>query len=74
MVNDLTNYVTTSRAADMLGVGQNQIRGLLARDKISGIKLGHDWIVYVPSLEKYLHTKSTKGRPPSRAPKLQEAN
>ena len=70
----LANYVTTKQAAEMLGVGQNQIRSLLAKQKVQGIKLGHDWIVFSPSVEKYLRTKSSRGRPSSKEPVLQMAD
>ena len=74
MSKDLTQYVTTARAAEILGVKQDHIRKLLAMGKVKGIKLGHDWIVFVPSIEKYHDTKSPKGRPTSGVPELQETS
>lgn len=74
MSNDLSKYVTTKQAAVMLGVGQEHIRKLLIRSKVKGMHLGRDWLVFVPSLEKYMSTKSPKGRPPSGTPQIQEAN
>lgn len=70
----LDQYVTTKKAAEMLGVTQDHITRLLTGEKIKGIKLGHESLVYVPSLEKYRGTKSKRGRPPSGTPQLQKAN
>ncbi len=39
--NDLTQYVTTRQAADRLGVVSGHINHLLAKGKITGIKLGY---------------------------------
>jgi excisionase family DNA binding protein len=69
-MTNLTKYVTTRKAAELLGVKQDHIRKLLGMDKIKGRRLGHDWIVFAPSLEKYLATKSKRGRPRSGTPTL----
>jgi len=74
MSMDLTKYVTTKQAASMLGVNRFRIVQLLLDKRIKGIKLGHDWLVFAPSVEKYIETKSKRGRPPSGVPQLQEAN
>lgn len=68
MSNDMTQYVTTEAAADLLGVSSNHIRLLLGRKKLRGMKLGHEWLVFRPSVERYQETKSPKGRPPSKLP------
>jgi len=68
---NLSKYVTTKQAAVMLGVGQEHIRKLLSASKVKGIKLGHDWLVFAPSMEKYVETKSNRGRPRSRLPQMQ---
>ncbi len=70
--DSLSNYVTTKRAAEMLGVVTDHVYRLIEGGKVKSIRLGHEWLIYVPSLERYLETKSPKGRPPSRKPQLQE--
>lgn len=70
MSGDLAQYVTTKQAADMLGVIPTQINRLLLDGKLKGFKPGHDWLVYKPSVEEYFRTKSAKGKPPSKKPKL----
>jgi excisionase family DNA binding protein len=72
MTKDLTKYVTTRQAAELLGVTQDHITRLLTGEKIRGIKLGHDWLVFAPSMGKYAETKSKRGRPPCASPKLPE--
>jgi len=68
---ELRHYVTTMQGAKMLGVDPSQVARLVRDGKLKGIKLGHDWLVFAPSIEKYLETKSPKGRPTSRPPQLQ---
>lgn len=70
MSKDLTQYVTTRRAAELLGVDRTHVNRLLIEKRIKGIKPGHDWLVYLPSLEKYFNTKAASGKPSSRPPKL----
>jgi excisionase family DNA binding protein len=74
MAKDLAKYVTTKQAAEMLGVGQEHIRKLLNASKVGGIKPGHDWLVFLPSMEKYTETKSKRGRPRSRPQQLTVQN
>jgi hypothetical protein len=69
---NLSNYVTTARAAELLGVDPSQVARLRDED-IQGFKPGHDWLVFVPSVSKYLQNKSKRGRPSSGTPRLQEA-
>lgn len=71
---DLTKYadqyVTTRQAAEMLGVVTEHVNRLLIDRKIKGAKLGHSWLVFKPSIAKYLKTKSRAGRPTSAIPTL----
>ena len=78
MSKDLTKYadqyVTTREAAEMLGVGQKHIALLIERKKINGTKFGYSWLVFKPSIENYLETKSKRGRPTSKTPQLKIEN
>jgi excisionase family DNA binding protein len=71
MAKDLTKYVPTKQAAKMLGVNRFWIARLLTEERLKGIKVGRDWLVFVPSIERYRDTKSKRGRPPSRVPQMQ---
>lgn len=71
MSKDLTQYVTTRQAAEMLGVAPDHVNHLIRVGKLRGNKLGGwSWLVYVPSVQKYLETKSDRGRPTSKEPTL----
>ncbi len=74
MSKDLTQYITTKQAAELMGVDQTHINRLLIEKRLKGFKWGHDWMIFKPSIEKYNETKSTKGRPRSHEPQLQEAS
>lgn len=63
--DSLSAYVPTIRAAEIMGVGRRHVVYLLTTGKVRGIKLGHDWLVYAPSLDEYLSRKSPRGRPRS---------
>lgn len=63
MSKDLTQYVTTKEAGEMFGIDTSMLRRLLIDGRIQGKKLGHDWLVFLPSLKKYDETKSARGRP-----------
>lgn len=65
MSKDLTQYVTTKEAAELLGVDRTHVNHLLRENRIKGIKLGWNWLVFKPSLGAYLETKDPKGRPPT---------
>ncbi len=69
MSKDLTQYVTTKQAAEMLGVTQDFINRLLLDNRLRGFKPGGwSWLIYIPSIEKYRESKSKRGRPPLRSP------
>jgi excisionase family DNA binding protein len=72
MTKDLTKYVTTRQAAEMMGVVTDHVYRLIEGDKLRSIRLGHEWLIYVPSIEKYQQTKSKRGRPPSGSSKTLE--
>lgn len=74
MSKDLTKYVTVLQAAEIMGVGRIQASYLVKNKKLRGIKMGRGWLVYIPSIEKYLETKSKRGRPASRASQAQKTN
>jgi excisionase family DNA binding protein len=62
---DLREYVTARQAARLLGVVTDHVYRLIDGGRIIGIRLGHEWLIYVPSVHQYLKTKSARGRPPS---------
>ena len=73
MSKDLSQYVTTAQAAELLGVRQTSIAHLIYNHKIRGRKIGNTWLVYRPSIGQYMRTKAPGGRPRSGTPQLQDA-
>jgi excisionase family DNA binding protein len=65
MSKDLTQYVDTKQASQILGVAQDHINRLLISGKLRGVKLGGRWLVDKPSVEQYSPPKSSGGRPRS---------
>ena len=68
---NLSKYVTTREAATMLGVVTDHVNHLLKADKLTGGRFGRYWMVYVPSIEKYLANKAPWGRHTSGTPTIQ---
>lgn len=68
---NLSKYVTTKQAAEMLGVITTSVNHLLMDGKLKGHKFGKSWMVYVPSIETYLANKAPWGRPTSATPTIQ---
>jgi excisionase family DNA binding protein len=48
----LAVVVSVPEAATILGVGQQRVRQLLDRDKLSGRRVGRDWVVSRESVER----------------------
>lgn len=70
MSDTLSDYISTRQAAELLGVDRSQVNRLLIDGKLKGMKPGHDWMVFRPSLDEYFKTKSAAGRPSSGEPQL----
>lgn len=66
----LRDLCSISQAADTLGIDERHARRLAKKGRIAARKIDTAWVVYVPSLAKYLKTKSRKGRPPQGKPKI----
>ncbi len=67
---DLTDYVTTPQAAELLGMKTTSVNHLLHSGRLLGIKLGRDWLIYRSSVREYVRSKSSKGRPTSAQQRL----
>ncbi|MGB8645617.1 MAG: helix-turn-helix domain-containing protein [Anaerolineae bacterium] len=74
MSTDLSQYVTTKQAAEMMGVDDSSVRHLLIGGRLRGQKIGSEWLVYKPSIERYEQTKSAGGRPRSGKPKVEKVS
>lgn len=70
MGSDLNQFMTTTEAAELLGVLTSSVDHLLHSGRIKGKKFGRDWLVYRPSIATYVEGKSNSGRPTLKPPKL----
>lgn len=74
MSKDLTKYAAAREAAEMPGVVLDHVYGLIEGEKLKCIRLGHEWLIIVASIEKYRQTKSKRGRSSSGLPQLSKKN
>jgi len=60
----IEDYLTTREASRHFGLSAKHL-GYLARNEIiKARKLGHDWLIYIPSLTAYLATNPRPGVKP----------
>ncbi len=71
MGEPLNKFISTKEAGEVMGIHYSQVTRLLNEGRLQGMKIGHDWLVFKPSINKYLETKSPRGRPPEGTPKPQ---
>ena len=51
---DLSGYITTQEAAQLLGFHVNHVRRMLKQRDLEGQKVGYMWFVSKESVQKYL--------------------
>ncbi len=56
---DLQEFITTQEAAKMLDYHVEHVRKMLREGGLRGAKIGHTWLVFKKSVEKY--RKDTAG-------------
>ncbi len=64
----LKDYISTKEASKRYPLSASHLARLLQEGVIEGTKIGHDWLIYEPSLEKYLE------KPRKPGPKPQQKN
>jgi excisionase family DNA binding protein len=55
--------LSTAEACNVAGVTTAYIQRLLRNERIEGVKLGRDWLVYEDSLKAFLEQPRKRGRP-----------
>jgi excisionase family DNA binding protein len=58
----ISGYLTTKQASVHSGISQDHVRRLLQTGTVEGVKLGHDWLVLVSSLEHFMANRPRPGR------------
>ena len=62
-----TGYLSSAKAAEMLGVSQHQVAMLAKREEFSSTKVGGTLLIDPYSLQFYLNMREGKGRPWNKA-------
>jgi excisionase family DNA binding protein len=60
----ITDYISTAEASERAGVARTHIQYLLRVGRMQGHKIGHDWLVFVPSLDAYIANRPRRGLKP----------
>jgi len=53
-MESITDYVSTKRASEQIGLTQRPISHLIRKEIVKGHKVGHGWLVYLTSLKEYV--------------------
>ena len=56
------DLITIHEASEYSGLSDRHIRLLLARGKVRGKKLGHDWVITKNCIDEYLKQEHKRGR------------
>ncbi len=62
--DSLKDYISTKEASDRYGLAQEHLSRLAGGGVIEGVKLARNWLLYVPSLEKYMKNRPKRGPKP----------
>jgi excisionase family DNA binding protein len=65
-MNSLKDYISTREASQRYGLSSSQLTRLLNANAIQGKKIGHDWLIYEPSLKEYAKNPPKPGPKPRR--------
>ena len=62
----IQDYMTTRQASEHTGLSSAHIRRLLEYETVAGVKLGHDWLVEIASIDHYMANRPKPGPKPGR--------
>lgn len=60
----LKDYLSTREASQRYNISPSQLTRLLNAEVIQGKKIGHDWLIYEPSLKEYAKNPPKPGPKP----------
>ncbi len=62
---DIMEFITTSQAAEKLGISQRRVQALITSGRLPAQKIGRDWLIRESDLEVVRERKTgyPKGRP-----------
>ncbi len=59
---DIEDYISTREAGEKYGLSKEHIARMLKAGHLRGKKIGHDWLVYEPSLQEYKKQMESLGK------------
>ena len=65
IVSMIDGYLTTRQASEKSGISQAHLRRLMEYGKLSGLKIGRDWLIDVSSLDRYVANRPKRGPKPA---------
>lgn len=57
-----SGYLTTAQAADLTGLESSHLRRLIRSGQISGVKLGHDWLIPAGAVDSIQRQRRPKNQ------------
>jgi len=63
-MESIDDYLTTREASERFGLSAKHLGYLSRKEIIKARKVGHDWFIYIPSLNAYLETNPRPGVKP----------
>jgi hypothetical protein len=60
----ITDYISTTEAIKRFGMSRSMLALLARKGTIKARKVGHDWLIYLPSLKAYLDSNPRPGIKP----------
>lgn len=62
----MSQLLSASQAAELLGVSHGLVRRLLLQGRLKGQKAGQGWVIYRSEVERFAAKARPEGRPRSR--------
>jgi excisionase family DNA binding protein len=67
-VESFSDYISTREASERYGISPSHLTRLLKSGAVKGKKIGHDWLVYEPSLKEFIKNRPRPGPKPKNQP------
>ncbi len=60
-MESIQDYISTKEASELYNLSQSQLAHLARTQTVKARKVGHDWLIYSPSLKEYLASNPHPG-------------
>ena len=65
---DISEFLTAKQASEVIGCSDAHVRYMIANGELSGVKMGHSWLIRRKDAEKKRDTEAPCGRPRKNSP------